>query len=108
MWDKIDKRKMDNECKIKFKIFVTFFIFVFGIERNTFSFSGLISLGNTAICDAGVYAMEASTSAQHSIPARDPSLVENIAFKPIKSCIVNGVTLSEDWLWMAIHHAVIN
>ena len=40
MWDKIDKRKMDNECKIKFKIFVTFFIFVFGIERNTFHFQG--------------------------------------------------------------------
>jgi hypothetical protein len=52
--------------------------------------------------------MEASTSAQHAIPARDPSLLENIAFKPIKSCIVNKVTLSEDWLWMAIHHALIN
>jgi hypothetical protein len=68
----------------------------------------LISLGITAICDAGVDAMKALTSAQHVIPARHPSLLENIAFKPIKSCIVNGVTLSEDWLWMAIHHALIN
>ena len=40
LWDKIDKRKMDDECKIKFKILVTIFIFVFGIERNTFHFQG--------------------------------------------------------------------
>jgi hypothetical protein len=71
-------------------------------------FSGLISLGNEAISYASIDVMEASTSAQITIPERDPTLLQNIAFKPIKSCIINGVTFSEDWLWMAIHYSLID
>jgi hypothetical protein len=40
LWDKIDKRKMDDECKIMFKILVTIIIFAFSIERNIFHFHG--------------------------------------------------------------------
>jgi hypothetical protein len=52
--------------------------------------------------------MDASTSIQQATPSRDPSLLENIAFKPIINCNVNGVELPEVWLWKAIHHALID
>lgn len=63
---------------------------------------------NKAISVAGVEVMEASTSAKITKQKREPTLLQNIAFEPIKSCIINGETLSEDWLWMAIHHSLID
>lgn len=73
-----------------------------------FSFLGLLSLGNAAMCYSGVEAMEASTSIQQATPSTDPSLLENIAFKPIINCNVNGVQLPVVWLWKAIHQALID
>jgi hypothetical protein len=62
----------------------------------------LISLGNKAIFHAGVVVMEAKK------PKRDPTQLQNIAFKPITSSIINGVTLSEDWLLTPIHYSLID